>query len=71
MDSTSNLFIVILFIRVFYHRHRARRRIEWRTYKKMTAQLLPISALYLILQLPPMIRSKVGQTPAAALTVQY
>ncbi len=49
------VFSVILLVRVFYYRHRARRRIEWRNYKKLTAQLLPISVLYIALQLPPMI----------------
>jgi hypothetical protein len=49
------IFSVTLFVRVLYNRYRIRQRIEWRNYKKMALQLLPISALYILLQLPPMI----------------
>jgi hypothetical protein len=49
------IFSVALLIRVLYVRYRIRGRIDWRNYRKMAAQLLPISALYILLQLPPMI----------------
>ncbi|CAF3908627.1 unnamed protein product [Adineta steineri] len=49
------LFSIALLIRVLYHKYRMRQRIEWRNYKKMAAQLLPISALYLLISFPPMI----------------
>ncbi len=48
------IFSVSLLARVVYHRYRIRGQIDWRNYRKMTAQLLPISALYLLMQLPPM-----------------
>jgi hypothetical protein len=48
-------FIVALLLRVLCHQYRLRRRIEWRNYRKMTAQLSPISAFYILLQLLPMI----------------
>jgi len=47
-------FSVALLARVLYSRYRIRGRIDWRNYKKMACQLLPISALYILLQLPPM-----------------
>jgi hypothetical protein len=49
------IFSITLFVRVVYKRYRARGQIDWRNYKKMTAQLLPISILYMAMQLPPMI----------------
>jgi hypothetical protein len=49
------IFSIALLIRVLYSRYRMQGRIEWRNYKKLTLQLLPISALYIALQLPPMI----------------
>ena len=52
---TTVTFSVALFVRVVYRRYVARGQIDWRNYKKMTAQLLPISFLYMILQFPPMI----------------
>ncbi|CAF1659211.1 unnamed protein product [Adineta ricciae] len=48
-------FSMWLFIRVLWHRYRSRGRIDWRNYKKMAGQLLPISILYTCMQLPPMI----------------
>ncbi len=53
-------FIVVLFsigllIRVLYQKHSMRQKIEWRNYKKMAVQFLPISALYLLISFPPMI----------------
>jgi len=48
------IFSVALLARVLYSRYRIRGRIDWRNYKKMAGQLLPISALYILLQLPPM-----------------
>jgi hypothetical protein len=52
---TTVIFSVALFVRVVYKRYRARGQIDWRNYKKMTAQLLPISVLYIAMQLPVMI----------------
>jgi hypothetical protein len=49
------IFSVALFVRVLYSRFRIQRRVEWRNYKKLTLQLLPISVLYIAIQLPPMI----------------
>jgi len=49
------IFSVALFVRVLYSRYRVRRQIEWRNYRKLTLQLLPLSILYTALQLPPMI----------------
>ncbi|CAF3773805.1 unnamed protein product [Adineta steineri] len=43
-------FSVALFVRVLYKRYRVRRQIEWKNYKKMALQLLPISMLYIVLQ---------------------
>ena len=63
-DSVVNYFIPIcitvifslaLLVRVIYHRYRVHQRIEWRNYKKMAFQLLPISALYISLQCSPMV----------------
>jgi hypothetical protein len=48
-------FSVALLACVLYHRYRIRGRIDWRNYKKMVIQLLPVSVLYISLQLPPMI----------------
>ncbi|UJR22124.1 hypothetical protein I4U23_025188 [Adineta vaga] len=48
-------FSVGLFVRVLWHRYRIRGRIDWRNYKKMALQLLPISTLYLLIQFPPII----------------
>jgi hypothetical protein len=47
------IFSVALFARVVYTRYRIRGRIDWRNYKKMALQLLPISILHLALQFPP------------------
>ena len=47
------LFSVALFARVLYKRYRVRQRIEWKNYRKMAMQLLPISILYIFLQFPP------------------
>ncbi|CAF1251024.1 unnamed protein product [Adineta steineri] len=43
-----------LFVRVLYQKYHIHQRIDWRNYKKMALQLLPISCLYIFLQLPPM-----------------
>lgn len=48
------IFSVALFVRVVRSRYNVRRRLEWRNYKKMALQLLPLSTLYLLLQFPPM-----------------
>ncbi|CAF1488910.1 unnamed protein product [Adineta ricciae] len=42
-------------MRVIYHKYKRNHRMEWRNYRKMSAQLLPISFLYLVLSFPPMI----------------
>lgn len=42
-----------LFIRVLRHRYQIHQRIDWRNYKKMAAQLLPLSVLYLFMSFPP------------------
>ncbi|CAF1222649.1 unnamed protein product [Adineta steineri] len=47
-------FSVGLFIRVLYQKYHIHHRIDWRKYKNMALQLLPISCLYIFLQLPPM-----------------
>ena len=52
---TTVTFSVALFIRVLHRRYTARGQIDWRNYKKLAFQLLPISFLYMVLQLPPMI----------------
>jgi hypothetical protein len=51
----TSIFSMLLFLRVLHKRYRARGRIDWRNYRKMAAQLLPISALYICLLLPPAI----------------
>jgi len=52
---TTVIFSVTLLIRVLYRRYLIHHRIEWRRYRKLAAQLLPISALYIVLQVPPTI----------------
>ena len=42
-------------MRVIYQKYRIGQRIEWRNYRKMAVQLLPVSALNLALQFPSMI----------------
>lgn len=41
-----------LLLRIFCQKHRMRRPIRWRTHRKMTIQLLSISALYLVIYIP-------------------
>ena len=53
------IFSVALFVRVLYQRCRIHRRIEWRNHRKMTVQLLSISAVYFIFLLPPMVYNTV------------
>ncbi|CAF4178269.1 unnamed protein product, partial [Adineta steineri] len=43
-------FSIALVVRVLYKRYRARGQIEWKNYRKMALQLLPISFIYIILQ---------------------
>ncbi|CAF0775568.1 unnamed protein product [Adineta steineri] len=50
----SVTFSVGLFVRVLYQKYHIHQRIDWRKYKKLALQLLPISCLYIFLQLPPM-----------------
>ena len=49
------IFGIGLVVRVLYSRYRIRQRIDWRKYRKLTIQLLPISILYIVLKCPPMI----------------
>ena len=49
------IFSTTLFLRVVYHKYKVRRRIDWRNYRKMAFQLLPISVVYMVLEAPPMI----------------
>ncbi|CAF3932719.1 unnamed protein product [Adineta steineri] len=49
------IFSVTLLVRVLYHRHRINQRIDWRNYRKMIVQLLALSFLYLVFQLPQVI----------------
>ncbi|CAF1519290.1 unnamed protein product [Adineta ricciae] len=51
---TIVIFSAALFVRVLCQKHRIHQRINWRNYKKMAYQLLPISFLYTVLVLPPM-----------------
>jgi hypothetical protein len=46
---------VALFVRLLYSRYRIRGRIDWKNYKILALQLLPISTVYLLLQFPDMI----------------
>ena len=46
------IFNVALIVRVPHSRYRVRQRIQWKKYRNMAAQLLPISALYIIVDLP-------------------
>jgi hypothetical protein len=50
-------FSIALLVRVIVHKHRRNRRFRWKIYRKMIIQLLSISALYLLLNLPIMIMS--------------
>ncbi|CAF1194667.1 unnamed protein product [Adineta steineri] len=47
-------FSMALLARVIYHKYQIHQRVTWRNYKKLVAQLLPISTLYLCLLFPPM-----------------
>ena len=47
-------FSMALLARVLYYRCRAHGRIAWRNYRKMSVQLLSISAIYFVFLLPPM-----------------
>jgi hypothetical protein len=46
---------VALLVRVIYHRYHIRQIIDWNRYGKIAVQVLPISAFYILLQLPPTI----------------
>ncbi|CAF1529452.1 unnamed protein product [Adineta ricciae] len=48
------IFNIALFGRVLYSRYKVHRSVDWRKHKKIAFQLLPLSMLYLFLQLPPM-----------------
>lgn len=71
------IFIVVgfsigLLLRVLFHKYYALQRINWRNYKKLAGQLLPISALYLLLALPPMILYAAAAAGiSSALTTDY
>ncbi|CAF2506696.1 unnamed protein product [Rotaria sp. Silwood2] len=45
-------FSIALLIRVIVHKRRGRRMFQWKKYRKMISQLLLISSLYLIINLP-------------------
>ena len=49
------IFGITLFLRVLFTRYRVHRRIDWKKYRKLTLQLLPISIVYMALKCPPMI----------------
>jgi hypothetical protein len=54
------IFIIVIFSiallgRVWYSKYRINQRIRWRNYRKMSVQLLSISAIYLIIVFPSMI----------------
>ena len=49
------IFSVSLLIRVIWHKYHMRQRVEWKNYKKMAVQLLPISVIYIVLLWPIMI----------------
>ncbi len=49
---TIGIFSVALLLRVFRQKYRMRHQIQWRKHRKMTAQLLSISALYLFITAP-------------------
>ena len=44
-----------LLIRVIYQKYRLRQGVRWRNYRKMTIQLLSISALYFVIYIPEML----------------
>ena len=46
---------VALLVRVLLQKHRMRQQIVWRRHRKMTIQLLSVSALYFVLYMPPML----------------
>ena len=46
---------VTLLLRVLYQKSRMNQAIRWRTYRKMTIQVLSVSLLYLIIYMPKMI----------------
>ncbi|CAF0952949.1 unnamed protein product [Adineta steineri] len=49
------IFSVVLLVRVIYQKYQIHQRVEWRNYKRMAFQLLPISALYFCISFPTMI----------------
>jgi hypothetical protein len=46
------IFSVALFLRILRQKYRLRQQIQWRKHRKMTVQLLSISALYLLITTP-------------------
>ncbi|CAF0947324.1 unnamed protein product [Adineta ricciae] len=63
-DSSINnilpIFVIVIFsigliIRIWHKKYRIGQRFQWKKYKKMTFQLLSLSALYLLLVLPSQI----------------
>ncbi len=52
---TIVIFSATLLVRVLFYRNRARQEIHWRQYRKLLFQLMPISAIYLVLNFPAMI----------------
>ncbi|CAF1020098.1 unnamed protein product [Adineta ricciae] len=57
LDERYFIYIqcITLIIRVIYTCYRIQQRIQWRNYKKMASQLIPISIIYIILDLPVII----------------
>ncbi|CAF1319907.1 unnamed protein product [Adineta steineri] len=49
------IFSMALFVRIWYSKYRINQRMRWKNYRKMSIQLLSISAIYLIIVFPSMI----------------
>ncbi|CAF1392861.1 unnamed protein product [Adineta steineri] len=52
---TIVIFSMTLFGRIWYSKYRINQRMRWKNYRKMSIQLLSISAIYLIIVFPSMI----------------
>ncbi|CAF3865871.1 unnamed protein product [Adineta steineri] len=49
------IFSLALIVRVWYNKYRMGQRFQWKKYRKMTFQLLSISAIYFVLLFPSML----------------
>jgi hypothetical protein len=49
------IFSIALVVRVWCNKYRMGQRFQWKNYRKMTFQLLSISAIYFVFLFPPMI----------------